>query len=948
LRNWMVDHLVCPACKCGLQADSYECVDDSILEGYLACASCATLTPVSRGFPLFTETRLDTGNLDDHWLTAQGKSWFRTEEYPQFVREKAARQLRDSYALFQSFNESSRSLLAVVELLREGLAPGDLVLDTWCRTGWSGEWLATLFPEQHVISLWEGNSNVLGYAGFQYWLPEHQRASNLSVFFTHADRHLPLRTDSVKLLIGLDSLHRYAQDSFLPECLRVVKEDGVLFFPHIHLTNSEPEPFFERGCMQLSGDEWQFILDAHCKTGKRQAYLFAEPELFSAGDSFTIRTNPGTSHYNGAALIGPQAWNGRTVTTAHAASVSSSDHLILNSLVEIDLDRAEVKIAADKPGLQVGEMLLRHPVYERKLKTVLGHKLAEIECEVLFHSQRCENLQQICDLTGRAEQVVQAAVKALCAREIIFPASVSQAMANLQSYYGYLRIPPQAAASFAELWSQLGARYQAHPIMIDGDGTEYDFASIDTMVNATVRWLQHISSHGDRILVATGNCPELFVLIWACWLSGRVAVPVDADAHAEAISDFIARTTPVACFSQQALDHAYFQFDSLATDTQSATLFSDQISRHIDDSEPLRYEGGPRDLAAILFTSGSTGKPKGVRLSQSSLLHSGAVLAETYHWKAAGRLLSLGATHSMSGLRNPAVAALSGGMSIVLPSPGIKHPIQIYGLLAKHAVTHLSTVPSLLMSFEKLLRPLAAEPRPEALQQIISTGYNLPDTTRDCIAAFFGKPVYSYYGLTETGGICLADTVGTAAEGNLGFAVGAIAQVRDARDNVLGPGYAGELCIYSPGRASGYLGENISSSVRFRDGWVYTGDIALLAADGSFHYIGRRDDQVKDRRGETLFLQEVEAAASALEDICDCCCAIQPGHASDMDGLILFAVTSQQPDNRAFTSAIFTKLTQSLGTRRLPAHIVQVPSVIRFSNGKADRAAMLKYLDASQ
>jgi acyl-coenzyme A synthetase/AMP-(fatty) acid ligase/uncharacterized protein YbaR (Trm112 family) len=945
LRNWIADCLVCPACKSALTLIPYERVDNSVLEGSLACASCATLTPISRGFPLFTETRLGASNLDGHWLEAQGKNWFRADEYPQFVQEKAARHLRDGYALFQSFNESSRSLLAIVELLRDGLAPGDLILDTWCRTGWSGEWLAGLFPEQHVISLWEGNSNVLGYAGFQYWLPEHQRASNLSVFFSHADRHLPIRTGAIKLLIGLDSLHRYAQDTFLPECLRVVDEEGALFFPHIHLTNSEPEPFFERGCTQLSGDEWQSILDAHCKTGKRQAYIFAEPDLFSALDSFTVSTNPRTLHYNGAALIGPRAWNGRTVTTAHARGVGSNDYLILNSLVEFDLNRAEVKIATDKPGLQVSEMLLRHPVYERKLKTALGRALSEIECEVLFHSQHCDNIQQICRATGRTELAVLAAANTLYAREIVFPASVSRAMANLQSYYGYLRIPEPIAASFPDLWSQLSSRYQAHPIMIDGDGTEYDFASIDTMVAATVRWLQHISGHGDRVLIATGNCPELFVLLWACWLSGRVAVPVDAEVHTDTITDLIARTTPVACFSQKPLIREYFQFDSLATDEQMAALFSDQISHYIDESDPPRYEGNPGDLAAILFTSGSTGKPKGVHLSQASLLHSGAVLAETFQWKTAGRLLSLGATHTMSGLRNPAVAALTRGMTIVLPAPGIMHPIHIYGLLAQLEITHLSTVPSLLMNFEKLLRPLAAEPRPAALQQIISTGYSLPDTTRSCIAEFFGKPVYSYYGLTETGGICLSDVIGTTAQGNLGFAVGAIAQVRDSHDNVLEPGERGELCIYSPGRASGYLGENVRSSVRFRNGWVYTGDIALMAADGSLHYAGRRDDQVKDRRGETLFLREVEAVASALEEISDCCCAIQSGHASDMDGLILFAVASTQSDDRAFVSIVFARLAELLGTRKLPAQIIRVPSVIRFSNGKSDRMSMLRYLD---
>ena len=106
------------------------------------------------------------------------------------------------------------------------------------------------------------------------------------------------------------------------------------------------------------------------------------------------------------------------------------------------------------------------------------------------------------------------------------------------------------------------------------------------------------------------------------------------------------------------------------------------------------------------------------------------------------------------------------------------------------------------------------------------------------------------------------------------------------------------------------------------------------------------DDQVKDRRGETLFLQEVESAASALAEISDCCCAVQPGHASEMDGLVLFAVTAAHTDDdHAFASVVYNHLTETLGTRRLPARILRVPTIARFTNGKSDRASMLRYLD---
>ena len=950
-----LNRLACPTCRSVFAVRSFRTENNRLLDGFLVCANCVTSTPVSHGFPLFAETQLDRPGLNEPWLHAQADNWFRSGDYESFLREKAARNLRDSYAFFQPFNESSRALLALLEPLKQSLAPGDVILDTWCRTGWSGEWLAALFPEQQVISLWEGNSNVLGYAGFQYWLSDEKRAPNLGVVFAHPDRSLPLQDNTVQLVVGLDSLHRYAQDTFLVECLRVSRDDGVLFYPHIHLSNSEPDPFFERGCLQLSGDDWEYILNQHCETGSRKAYIFAEPELFDSGEHFSINSNTGTQHYNGAALIGPQAWEETTVACSHRPVLTAGDYLIVNALVETNLDEARVAVCRDKPGLEVSELLLRHPVYQQRLEDRLGHGLSEIECEVLFLSRQGKTFGQICQDTGHAGSAVRIAAAGLCDREILFAACVSRSMARLQAYYGYLEMPRQTPDTFPDLWATLPPLYASHPIMLDEEGSAFDFASVDMMVKVAGHWLRSISEQGDRVLVCSENCPELFILIWACWLNGRVVVPVDAQAMPDTVAEIIASTEPVACFSSKPLTTRYYQFDSLADEEQTSVLFSDLLGPYVESALPPDYVGASKDLAAILFTSGSTGKPKGVCLSQGSLTHSAQVLAQHFNWTDAGVLLSLGATHTMSGLRNPAVAALCSGMTILVPAPGMKHPLQIYSLMAQHEVTHLSTVPSLLVSFEKLTKSMSGERRPQSLQQVVSTGYNLPSPTREHIEQFLNVPVLSYYGLTETGGICLADTVGTSAEGNLGFPVGAIAQVRDAAGRVLGPGHTGELCIYSPGRASGYFGENVTSSVRFLDGWVHTGDIAQRANDGSLHYIGRMDDQVKDRRGETLYLQEVEQAANALDSIADCCCAVIAGQRDELDNLILFAVASEAMDESSFPNVAYAQLREVLSARKLPQKLIEVPCIARLTNGKVDRKSMLaqychqeKYVQLSQ
>jgi acyl-coenzyme A synthetase/AMP-(fatty) acid ligase len=300
----------------------------------------------------------------------------------------------------------------------------------------------------------------------------------------------------------------------------------------------------------------------------------------------------------------------------------------------------------------------------------------------------------------------------------------------------------------------------------------------------------------------------------------------------------------------------------------------------------------------------------------------------------------------MSGLRNPAVAALMRGMTVLVPAPGMKHPLQIYSLLSRDNVTHLSTVPSLMVNLERMKNSLAAEQRPQSLQQILTTGYSIPAATRAHLEQFLNVPVYSYYGLTETGGICLADSTGLCAEGDLGITAGSIAQIRDPAGNILGPGHAGELCIYSVARATGYWGGDVASSVEFHNGWVHTGDIVELAIDGSFHYIGRRDDQVKNRWGEIMYLQEVERAASTLEAVMDSCCAIHAGQSGELDTLVLFVVGSDALMEAPLITALYAQLQKILGAHKLPERIVSVPAIARFSSTKPDRKSMLaQYYD---
>ena len=929
----LLGRLACPNCRGPFTVNAFKSNGSSLLEGTLGCISCNTVTPVCHGFPLFGETRLDTGELDEGWLASKSKEWFALSSYHDFMREKSSRGIRDQYALFQPFNESSRSLMALYHAFSETLAPGDVILDTWCRTGWQGEWLASLFPQQQVLSLWEGNRDVLGYTGYQHWLPEGKRRSNLNIVFTHPDRPLPLADNTVALLVGLDSIHRYAQSTYLPECMRVTKGDGVLFFPHIHLTNSEPNPFFERGCYQMSGREWQHILSRFCKEADRKSFIFSEIELFDAQDHFTVTSAPDTSHYNGAALIAPTAWSGRTVRTSSHDELSDEHYLVINPLLNICLSTATVAVTDETGHTPYREMLDRHPCYERRLEQRLGHDLSPLECEIIFYARAGYKLGDICREVSAENTRIHETVNRLSQRELLYPAAVSSAMAGLQHYSGHLSIPPEPAGHFSQLWASSAERYAQRPLLMDEDGDAYDFESISQLVGATALWLEGNFEPACRVLIASELCAEALVVVWACWLTGRVVVPVDHKVPESTLAHIMSVTSPAICLGQR---EGFIQLDSLAEG--ESRLFSDKISPYLEQEFRPSQQVSASELAAILFTSGSSGKPKGVCLSQGSLLYTGMQLASHYHWQSGDHLLSLGGLHTMSGLRNVAVASLYPGMTVVVPAPGMMYPQRLLGILSQCQITHFATVPALLTMIAGARELLASEPRPQHLRQIVTTGNSLAARTAELIGEWFDTEVLGYYGLTETGGICVAQPTQTIVAGDLGIPAGAIAQARDENGGVLGKGVAGELAIYSPGNAIGYLQADTPSSVRFVDGWVYTGDMVRLLEDGSYEYLGRSDDQVKNRSGELLYLQEIENVAREVACIEDCC-----GMESEQ-GIVLAVVPAPGVDEEQWRENVLSRLEELLGAGKLPDRLVGVSEMKRFTSGKTDKKSMMKLL----
>ena len=434
MKRRLLDVLRCTVCSSPYAAVVYEAGEDHIECGYLACDCQAAVIPILDGFVFFTEPVRSAERADRQSLHSLGRALFGSaEDFARLEQVKRSRRVVEPYAAFQPFNESGRAVEPLMPQLTASLQCGDYVLDVWCRTGWTGEWLAGRLPQQHVIALWPGNASVLGYRGFRHLLGTGRRAGNLDIVFTDCALALPFADRSMAMLHGLDVLHRMPLDEFSRECLRVTSDHGSLVFPHVHLSNGEPEPYFERGGRLTHGREYRKWLDGLELAPHRRGWVCSEDHLFALSSSdaniSAVEDDPDTPHYNGLVMIAPDG------SPAHSAEGTDSEwRYLVNPLFRFDLSRRTARVGDEALLGEAGKLLVRHPVYRARLPDA-DVQLDETEWLLLVLAAAGLDRARLLNLGGESSALHVDTLNRLSSQELIRPARVGESAHRLQRYH---------------------------------------------------------------------------------------------------------------------------------------------------------------------------------------------------------------------------------------------------------------------------------------------------------------------------------------------------------------------------------------------------------------------------------------------------------------------------------------------------------------------------------
>ncbi|MEV0299040.1 amino acid adenylation domain-containing protein [Nocardia sp. NPDC050710] len=465
-------------------------------------------------------------------------------------------------------------------------------------------------------------------------------------------------------------------------------------------------------------------------------------------------------------------------------------------------------------------------------------------------------------------------------------------------------------------------------------GETLSYRRLDERSNRLARVLLRRAGRQQAVLAcALPRSLEAIVTIWAAAKAGTAFVPIDPGLPPERI-EFLLSDSNASLGLTVAGARKYLPdvVDWLILDDEQTLHGMDSVSAApITDTErgrPIR-----RDQAAyVIYTSGSTGTPKGVLVSHRGLAD--LITAQR-------RVLGVDRTSTVLQVASPSFDASvfellmahgSGGRLVVSP-PDVFGGHDLADLMRREHISHAILTPSALVTVPRdgldELRVLATGGEPVGPELVDRWA---PDRT-----------MVNLYGPTEstiwaTG----SDALTPGAAITIGTPIGPVAAA--VLDTWLRPvplGIAGELYLFGPGLADGYIGNTGSSAARFvacpcgEPGrrMYRTGDMVRRNADDRLEFLGRNDFQVKVR-GTRVELGEIDAALGARSDVAF---AVTVPRRDGRRPVILVSYVVPTPGTSVSGAELRAALPEVLPAYMVPAAVMVLDDVPLTSNGKLDR-----------
>jgi fatty-acyl-CoA synthase len=377
---------------------------------------------------------------------------------------------------------------------------------------------------------------------------------------------------------------------------------------------------------------------------------------------------------------------------------------------------------------------------------------------------------------------------------------------------------------------------------------------------------------GDRVLVQSKNCNQMFESMFACFQLGAIWVPANFRQTPDEVA-YLAQSSGASAL----ICHRDFP-EHVAAVREAApgirSVISIGSSEFGEDYDALvaRYSGESVPMATVehddpcwfFFTSGTTGRPKAAVLT-----HGQMAFVVTNHLCD----LMPGTTHQDASL---VVAPLSHGAGVhqlTQVARGVKTVLlsserfdidEAWKLVEQWRITNLFTVPTIV----KLLTEHPSVDRHDhsSLRYVIYAGAPMYREDQKHALRKLGKVLVQYFGLGEvTGNITVlppalheSDDGPDVKIGTCGYERTAMqVSIQDEQGREVAAGETGEICVCGPAVFAGYYNNPDANAKAFRDGWFRTGDLGHVDEEGYLYITGRASDMYISG-GSNVYPREIE------------------------------------------------------------------------------------------
>ena len=421
---------------------------------------------------------------------------------------------------------------------------------------------------------------------------------------------------------------------------------------------------------------------------------------------------------------------------------------------------------------------------------------------------------------------------------------------------------------------------------------------------------------GTHVAILSRNSAEYIIAYMAVVSLGAVAVPVNFQLSLREIAYIVHDAEIRYILTYKPLQLA----DVMDKDTPMEL----DILHFADDCKETPIPALPPDFddqapCSIIYTSGTTGTPKGAVLSHHNLTVNAIQVQRALKIRRNDKVLCVLPMYHCFAWTTCVTNPLYCGASIAILDAFT--PKETIRLIREEALSVLYVVPSICA----LLSKLASTKDLETVRNVIIGGTTLPRKIADDFSARFGRDIIEGYGLSEASPVVAVNPPEHVKVGSIGLPLPGV-EVKIAGAE----GETGELLVRGENVMPGYWKQPEATKETIRNGWLHTGDIARMDADGYLYIVDRLKDMIISM-GENIYPREIEELVYHYPGIREAAVIAIPDKLRGQAGCCFYSV---QENISVDVRALKKFLQQNLALYKIPRDFRELAELPKTSTSK--------------